>query len=887
LSILSNVTGYIKSIGQVSPIKFLRNSLNTFIDKVSFGRGLKFWSAPQIRAVDSKKDFTEYQLQNGLKVIFKKSKGAKLKTQLTIHSGSAKDPKGRSGLAHFLEHIVVSNTAEFQDDLSKVININGGSFNAFTSSEQTTYPLQLPKDKLDLALRIYRGYMSPPRFDEKVLTKEKAVIHSELKMVEASPVRKGILKIQEAIFGKEHPLSRPPIGDNESIQAINQDDLQRFFKSEYVPNNATLSISGDLNDAQVKKLIEKYFADLEANPNTKRPDFSKTFQASSQNEILIKDSTLNTEFNQIYKINGFNHKENLILSLVTAALAKGDRSRLVRKLIDGEVNNGKAVATSLVVSPSMSKDYGYFVVSATPLSENVDQNTKIIEKVVNDELEDIAQNGLKETELKRIVQELELSEIYQRDDNHANLGLVTNYALNDKDWKQALDYLDDIRSITNDDIKSFVGKFLNASNRKTLKIFGHGNEFTSEYKKSLTDVNPGGVISQEQSPDKLDSLKLEQIKQLAGGLSNFDVKLTDLKKYKLDNGMKVYLKEDHDLPIAFTCVDFMGGQIAFDVKDQLSIRLLESLVSEVGIYKADQAKHFDKQALEAISTHLGTAVKFSSGVDYTSIEISTLTKNYDKAMVFIKELFTNTALLETKNLNIVKIVNDKFSQIKKTTIDSLEKLKKESVADLSRTFLNSIYPKNHHYHKLNPDEAINYIKSMTLDDLRSMYDRVYNPKDAFITAVGNLTRANIDNSLVPVLDSLSSCRKLDKAVPDYSKIAPVEAQKSSLQFINSNDTKPESSVIIGNPTEVLVDSPEYYPSKLANAILGESFSSRLFADIRERQGLVYRIGSNLTSHRKGSGPFQIQLSGDPRNLKKTIAATCSCVNKFLYFSDLL
>ncbi len=249
--------------------------------------------------------------------------------------------------------------------------------------------------------------------------------------------------------------------------------------------------------------------------------------------------------------------------------------------------------------------------------------------------------------------------------------------------------------------------------------------------------------------------------------------------------------------------------------------------------------------------------------------------------MLLKELLNNSALLEKDNQEIVKKVQEKLDLVKKSTLDSLENLKKDTSVEAKIAFTNSIYPKEHKLHQLQLEDTIKLIKSIQLEDLRSVYKQIYNPHEAKITVVGNLTRSDIDNSLIPVLDDLATKNQNLRIAPDYSKMATVESAPTKLTIVNSKDNKPESQVLIGNSSELEVDSPEYYPSMLANMILGGSIPSRLFADVRERLGLVYGINSNVRAFRKGSGPFQISLACDPRNLKKTIAATCSCVKTFL------
>lgn len=880
MQIIRTLSNLATGVADIGPVKKLASLARGIFDKVTLGRGLKIWSKPAIRELKSKEEFSEFELKNGLKVIFKQSKGTEIDANLRIHSGSTKDPKGKEGLAHFLEHIVVFNTKDFGKEVDDVVKLNGGSINANTNFTETNYPLTLPKDKLDLALKILRSYMKPLEYDEKTIEKEKNVISSEIKMTEASTNRPAHFKFLEILYGKDHPFSKDIIGTTEAVNGLTKGDLEKYWSEEYVPNNATLTISGDFNKHQLKSLVTKYFSGLKPNQNLEEQDLASSIKASPVRTHEMKDDSFISALNFAYKIPPFNHKDELIASLISEALSSGDDSRLERKLVDGEANNGKSVALKVGAFVDTTKDYGYYRIGAKPLDENQEANLKIIEKVVQDELDDIAQNGLKERELERVVKKLEADEIYKKDYQHSDLGVVSHYKDEGEDWAKALNVLEDLRSITQDDIKNFAQKYLNKNNRHSLKVLGKGASLNNDFLKSLNDKMPNELDTEGDSLN-LTAEKLDKILSLSGGPSNISVELNNLQKINSENGMEVFFKEDHSLPLVFVDVKFEGGSLAIDSDLEPSLGMLNSLLAETGSYNPKTKRRLDKKDIENMSINLGAGFHQGTSLDHGTVHFSSLTKNTDKTLVLMNEVLNHPAILEEKDPAVLKSVKEEFERQKRSTLDMLKIFEKFPQMKAAGEFARAIYPQGHTCYQKTMAEAIKKIEAVKLEDMRELYKKLYHAKKAKITVVGDVTREAINEKIIPFMDNWNKDYQTSERKPDYSKIAPVEAKPSNIKVLTLDDNKPESTVIIGNPTEIVQYDKDYYPAVLANTILGSGMSSRLFNEVRENKGLTYHIGSSLMAFRKGSGPFSISLGCDPRNVKKCIAAVISTVKNFL------
>ena len=880
MSIINTISGYLNKVSNLGPLKKIGEIASSVLNKVTFGRGLKIWSKPGVKTVKAKNDFHEMELANGMKVIFKQSKGTEISADLTFDTGTSKDPKGKEGLAHFLEHIVVSNTKDFGDEIKDSVYFNGGSINAYTGPDETGYTLTLPKDKLDLALRIFRAYMSPLEFDDKVVEKEKGIIAAELKMFEANPHRKAYLALAEMLYGKGHLLTRDPGGNSEAVMSVNKADLNNFHQREYVPNNATLVISGEFKPSKLKTLLTRYFGDLKANPDTKAIDHSKTIKMQVGESKVLNDDSLESNVQYAFKTRTFNHKDTLIASLITQALTGGNDARLNKKLVDGEMNAGKGIANYVFAYNSADKHRGHYSISAKPLDENREANFKAIDAVIDEELQDIIQNGLTPKEFQRVVRRMENAEIYKKDFQHADLGSVSSYRDNGEDWSKVFDYLKDLKAITNEDIKAFAAKYFTKENRLSFKTVGKGKGFDGEFKNALNDKMPNQNLSSGKELG-MTAEKLAKVKRLSGGVSNIEANISGVEKYQHANGMKVQIKEDHDLPITLIRANFPGGSLAVADKDELALGVASGILGSTGTYNPKTQRRMDKKTIENLKIQLGSSFHLGSSMDHGSIGIRSLSHNLDKTLALFNEYLNYPALLETENQEVVKEVEAEFEREKKQALDFIEMAEKFPAVEAGEKLSRAMYPEGHKLRARTIAEQKQDIKNLKLEDIRNLYKKLYFAQGANITAVGDLNRETIDTKVIPVLDNWNKEAHGTERKPDYSRIAAVEAPKASIQVVTSKMNQPESSVAIANPAEIQTDDKDYYPALLANMIFGSGMSSRLFNEVREEKGLVYHIGSGIQTFRKGCGPFGINYGCDPRKVKESLAATLQSIKTFL------
>ncbi len=208
--------------------------------------------------------FEEYDLDNGLHVILHQDNTTPIVTvSVLYHVGSKNEPKGRTGFAHFFEHLMFEGSPNIErGQFFKIIEAAGGSLNANTSHDRTFYYETLPSNQLELGLYMESERMLHAKIDSTGIATQKEVVKEEKRMrIDNRPY----MSFQEKMFKAAYHGTNyewTPIGSFADIDAATNQDFTDFYNTFYVPNNATLSIAGDIDKAQVKELVAKYFAEI-------------------------------------------------------------------------------------------------------------------------------------------------------------------------------------------------------------------------------------------------------------------------------------------------------------------------------------------------------------------------------------------------------------------------------------------------------------------------------------------------------------------------------------------------------------------------------------------------------------------------------------------------
>lgn len=293
-------------------------------------------SSFMLAAQSPKIKFTEYDLPNGLHVILHEDHSTPIvAVSIMYHVGSKNENPERTGFAHFFEHLLFEGSTNIpRGEFAKIVERSGGTLNANTSNDRTYYYEIMPSNHLETALWLESERLLQAKVDKVGIETQRSVVKEEKRQrVDNQPYGTLIEEIMKRAY-TNHPYKWMTIGSMEHLDAASEDDYVNFYKTFYVPNNAVLSIAGDLNIEQTKKLIDKYFGPI---PKGKKPIYRPErgdVPLTSEVRDTIYDNIQLPAVVQAYRIPSIKDEDFYAVRMLSQLLSNGESSRLYKSLVD-------------------------------------------------------------------------------------------------------------------------------------------------------------------------------------------------------------------------------------------------------------------------------------------------------------------------------------------------------------------------------------------------------------------------------------------------------------------------------------------------------------------------------------------------------------------------
>ncbi|NWF98870.1 MAG: insulinase family protein [Nitrospirae bacterium] len=405
-------------------------------------------------------DVKEYFLSNGLKVIIIEEHKAPIATfQIWYKVGAVDEPMGKSGLSHLLEHMMFKGTKNYgPSELSRIIQKNGGTDNAHTTKDYTTYFEILPSDRINIAIKLEADRMKNLLLDPKEVASERNVVMEERRLRYEDDPQNSLFEDVVAAAFKVHPYQKPVIGWMSDIQSIDLNDLSNHYKTYYSPNNAVIIIVGDIKPDEILKQIKSEFENI---PHTEIPGRIKSIEPEQKGErrIILKREAEVPAVMLAYHVPNFPHEDSYALDILSVILSGGKSSRLYQSMI---YEKKIAIdASADYIGFSRFPHLFYFFAVAVP-----DKTPDEIEKALYEEIEKIKKEGPSENELQKAKNQIEASFIMEQDSIYMQ---AMKYGLFEilGDWKLIDKYLEGIRKVSSEDITRVVKNYFIEENRTT------------------------------------------------------------------------------------------------------------------------------------------------------------------------------------------------------------------------------------------------------------------------------------------------------------------------------------------------------------------------------------------------------------------------------------
>jgi zinc protease len=379
------------------------------------GAALAPWAPASAKLFSVERRRSEsFTLPNGLQVVVLPSGRAPIVTQFVIYkAGSADEVFGKTGVAHFLEHMMFKGTATVgPTEFSRIVSRNGGRDNAYTTYDSTGYYQTVAPDRLELVMRMEADRMANLRITEKELIPERQVVLEERRMrTDNSPGALLDEAVQEQLFGRHKPYGMPVVGYVDDIKRLGVGDLMAFYMKFYAPNNAILIVAGDTTAEQVRKLAEKHYGPVAARkveprrrPATGAPDLP---QRVIRADVRVAEPRWARHYlAPSYRTGETQHA--YALQVLAHLLGGGETSRLWRALVvDGKLALSAWASYSPTSLGLTTFDLGVHPAPTTPMVE--------VESAIGSQLGKLIDEGVTAEDVERSQNRLLAGAIYAQD----------------------------------------------------------------------------------------------------------------------------------------------------------------------------------------------------------------------------------------------------------------------------------------------------------------------------------------------------------------------------------------------------------------------------------------------------------------------------------------
>jgi len=407
-------------------------------------------------------EFEEYDLKNGLHVILNEDHSTpNVAVTIMYHVGSKNENPDRTGFAHFFEHLMFEGSKNIdRGEYTRIVENSGGVLNANTSYDRTFYYELLPSNQLELGLWLESERMLHLKIDPQGINTQKGVVTEEIKeRVENTPYGSLLGETLKLAFNK-HPYKWTVLGTKEHINLASDEDIIEFYNTYYVPNNAVLTISGDIDVDITKELISKYFADIPEGKNSIRRDFPKEPPISLERRDTVYDNIQLPAIIQAYHIPAMGTDDYYSVTMLSSLLSSGQSSRFYKTLVDE-----KQLAIQAQAIPLPLEDPGITLSLVIP---NLGVDIKEVESAIDEEIEKTQNEIISEREFQKLRNLFENnlvnsnSTIAGRAENLATA--YTYYGDTDRINRE----IEKFMSVSREDIQRVAKKYFSKNNRVVL-----------------------------------------------------------------------------------------------------------------------------------------------------------------------------------------------------------------------------------------------------------------------------------------------------------------------------------------------------------------------------------------------------------------------------------
>lgn len=792
--------------------------------------------------------YSKYQLANGLTVVLHEDTSDPLvHVDMTYHVGSAREELGKSGFAHFFEHMMFQGSEHVGDqEHFKLITEAGGTLNGTTNRDRTNYFQTIPANQLEKILWLEAdrmGFLLGAVSQRKFEIQRSTVKNERAQRYENRPYGLVYERMGEALFPRTHPYSWQTIGYIEDLDRVDVNDLKAFFLRWYGPNNATLTIGGDIDIEQTLEWVNKYYGSIPRGPEVEKPakqpvtlenDLYLTLEDKIQQPMLLM--AWPTSYN--------GADDEASLDMLARVIGGGKNSLMYQNLVKtGKVVDAGAFHDCAELACTM---YVYAIGQSGKAGD-----LKKLRAEVTAILDGLEERGVSTKELEELKGMVEANAIFGLQSVSGKVSQLAAYETFFDNPGYLKTELGNLRTVTTASMEQAYMRYLNGHPNVTLSVVPRGRTSIEAAKPNFTP--PPRIIPEYT---KVSEQKLQQ--QMRVPVDDFDrsvmpqpsspveAVMPELYQFELANGIKVLGTEYRETPtVELQMVVPAGRRFEPEGKAGLA-KLTASMMAEAS----------QKSTVEELSSRLdrlGSTVSFSAGKYGTVVSVTSLTKYLPETLDIMQERLFQPAFDSAD-----------FDRVKQQALEGII-YEHQRPAWLAGQATREVLFGGTSF-SLPPEGTKASLESLTLEDVKAFYRRYYTPNGADIVVVGDIDKAQLNTSLGFLADW--------QGMPEPTYVTPdLPTLPKQTVWLVDKPGAPQTVIRLARQGLPFDATGELYETQLANFNLAGNFNSRINLNLREDKGYTYGAGGYQSGGKEvGLSVYYAQVRAD---------ATLPSVKEFL------
>jgi len=776
--------------------------------------------------------YEKYVLDNGLTLILTEDHSDPLvHVDVSYHVGSAREEIGKSGFAHFFEHMMFEGSDHVKSgDHFKIVSASGGEMNGTTNADKTHYFESVPSNQLEKMLWLESdrmGFLLDAVTQPKFEIQRSTVKNERGQNYDNRPYGLAFEAFSKAFFPYGHPYSWLTIGYVEDLNRVDVNDLKRFFLRWYGPNNATLTIGGDINVKQTLAWVQKYFGSMPRGPEV-TPTVLPAPQIRTDRYISYTDNYAQLPLLAIvYPGVKMNDKDEAALDALVSIIGQGNSSPLYRHFVNGR----RAMQAAMF---SMNQEQaGMVIIQVLPYSG---QTLADVKHQVDSVLDGFDMRGVSDEDLARYKGQAEATIINSLASVAGKVNILANAQVYTGTPNRVGMEMKEIRGVTKEDVMRVYRKYLKGHAAVCLSVLPKGGNVKpaapDNYVVDPTHYAPPDYgytgLMYHKPKDNFDR------NQEPKTGPNPVVKVPTFWMEEKDNGIKIIGSRNSEVPAITLEIEVKGGAL-WAARDSSKAGLAQMMSEMLG----DATEHYTAEEISAALERMGSEISVSANNTGIVFSVSCLKNNLDATLDLLKERLFHP-----------KFTQDAFDRIKEQMLQNFSQRQTQAASLASAVFNQLLYaPGNFRAYALPGTESS--LTRLTLGDVQEFYNNHFAPNLTSIAVVGDVDKAEIDQKL----GFLDTWQQKAIKVPSSDTAVRLPSART-IYFVNIPHAA-QSQIRVGYVTNLNYDATGvYYRLGLVNYPLGEAFSSRLNLELREEKGWTYGVSSYFNSGQFG-GVFEI------------------------------